>query len=706
MVNLSSAALPSEEELEFKRTNLPLKPGVYIYKDKDSKIIYVGKAKSLRNRVNSYWKERSKSEDPIYAQKITRLVAHIRDLEVFVVDNETEALLLENELIKKNQPIYNVMLKDDKSYPWVQITNEAFPRIRIIRGPERYGLQHKYIGPFVDGYDLKKTIRFIRKIFPFCTCKKTTSRKKRTRPCVYYQIKLCPGPCFGYITEEKYNQNIRNIELLLTGEIKPIQSMMKTKMEKASTELAFEEAVVWRDRLQALEQFTIEQSILSYDLADPEENSSQELENADDSNQERLEGRTYKKPLQNLRNLDVIAGHYSKKRAGIVIIHVRYGRVLGKTPYVFDVKEKLTSKTDYILSLLKQHYLRPDIPLPDEIVLETQLPSDIETGLLTYFSTRETHPSKLKISPQKRKPVKFRLPSEVDKTAGLIRIAKKNIELLISQKDEYEQHQKEKEIQLVEQSKINQGLRDLQTVLELDDVPLIIEGFDMAHLQGTDYTGSMVCLVEGRPSKKHYRRYKVRTVDKPDDIAAMKEVMTRRYTRAIKESTLPDLVVVDGGKGQLNMAHKLFVNLGIDYVPHIGLVKPEGRSEIYKTPRIVIPDEEETLQLPKNSPALHLIQHLRDESHRFANAYHRKLRNKRQTKSELDEIPGIGPARKKKLLQLLGSVAEIKRASEETLGDVIGPALAKTVFEHFQQKALEAQKKPKKKKYKLTKKKK
>jgi len=655
--------------------------------------------------VNSYWKERSKNEDPIYAQKTRRLVAKIRDVEVFVVENETEALLLENELIKKNQPIFNIMLKDDKSYPWVRITNEPFPRIRIIRGPERYGLQHKYIGPFVDGYDLKKTVRFIRKIFPFCTCKKTSSRKKRLRPCVYYQIKLCPGPCFNHITEKKYNQNINNIELLLTGEIKPIQTMMKQKMEAASKDLAFEEAGVWRDRLQALNQFTIDQSILSYDLVNPEDESVSNPEQDHDQNSEAIEGRTYKHPLQNLRYLDVIAGFFSKKRAGIVIIHVRYGRVLGKTPYVFDVTEKLTSKSDYIISLLKQHYLRLDIPLPDEIVLEKKLPMEIEAGLLDYFATRDTLQAERKIVPQKAKKVVFRIPSEEDKTAGLIRIARKNIELLISQKDEYEQHLKEKEIQAVEQNAINQGLRDLQVILKLDDVPLIIEGFDMAHFQGTDYTGSMVCLVEGKPSKKHYRHYKVRTVDKPDDIAAMKEVMARRYTRAIKEDTLPDLVVVDGGKGQLNMAHRLFVNLGIDHVPHIGLVKPEGRSEIYKTPRIVIPDEDETLQLPKNSPALHLIQHLRDESHRFANAYHRKLRNKRQTKSELDDIPGIGPSRKKKLLQFFGSVAVIKKTTELEIANVIGPAMAHTVIEYFKQKALLKDQTPKKKKYKLTKKK-
>jgi excinuclease ABC subunit C len=232
MTNNEIGSLPSPEELEFKRKHLPSKPGVYIYKNQELKVIYVGKAKLLQKRVNSYWKDRNKSEDPIYAQKIQRLVRDIKDIEVFIVENETEALLLENELIKKHQPIYNVLLKDDKSFPWVRITNEPFPRIQIIRGPERYGLQHKYIGPFVDGGDLKRTLKFIRKIFPYCTCKKTSTRNKRIRPCVYYQIKLCPGPCVKKIDEQQYNENIKNIELLLTGEIKPIQSMMKKKNDR------------------------------------------------------------------------------------------------------------------------------------------------------------------------------------------------------------------------------------------------------------------------------------------------------------------------------------------------------------------------------------------------------------------------------------------------------------------------------------------
>jgi excinuclease ABC subunit C len=676
---------PPISSLEFKRKHLPFQPGVYLYRNRQDQVIYVGKAKSLRKRVNSYWKERSRTEDPIYAQKVTRMIQEITDIEVIVVENETEALILENELIKEHQPRFNMMLKDDKSYPWVRITNEKFPRIKIIRGPERHGLQHKYIGPFVDGFDLKKTLRFIRKIFPYCTCKTTSTRKKRTRPCVFYQIKLCPGPCQNLISEKEYRQNITNIELLLSGEIAPIEQMMTTKMQDAAAQFHYEEAAEWRDRLAALQQFTVEQSIITYDLEHPEKTSVDKDQDTIDETREAI-----KLSIES-RNFDVIAGHMSKIRAGIVIIHVRAGRVIGKTPYVIEIRDKVITKDDFALELIKQHYFRPNIPIPDEIIVETAIPLEISESLEKFLATSGREKQSSPSSSEKTWSINFHLPHEEDKTAGIMRIAKKNVELLISQRDDYEQYLKTNALEQEKLNKAKRGLQELQDLLGLEDPPLIIEGFDMAHFQGTDYTGSMVCMVEGKPSKKHYRHYKIRSVDKPDDIAAMREVLTRRYTRAIKEDTLPDLVIVDGGVGQLNMTHQLFQDLGIDHVQHIGLVKPEGRSEIYTPPQIVVPDSSEKITLTHDSPALHIIQYLRNESHRFANAYHKKLRNKRQTKSELDDIPGIGPARKTKLLQIFGSVREIKAASMEELTSVIGSKLATVVYTHFQQKKEQSQ---------------
>jgi len=637
------------EELSFKLKNLPNLPGVYLFKDKENEILYIGKAKNLKKRIVSYWKERNPKEDPIYNNKIRKLVSLIHDIDLFIVENESEALILENELIKKHQPRFNALAKDDKSYPWVRITNEKFPRVSIIRDPERHGSQHKYIGPFVDAGDLRRLIKFIRKIFPYCTCKNKSTRNKRIRPCIYYQINLCPAPCCNEVDQKEYMDNINNIEQMLIGNIETIQKSMQTKMEDASKKLNFEEAAVWRDRLDSLEIFTIEQSIISYDLENIEK--------------KKQDGEDFSKPVW--KDFDIVAGFYSKERAGIIILHVRHGRLIGKTPYVINHGEKIVTKSNYFLSLFKQHYFRPEIPVPNEIISKNKIPKDIIEGLSTYFS-------KNKIS----KEVVFRKPSENDKTAGLQRIARKNIELLVTQKDQFDIHKG-----------ITIGLKNLKEILTLDEIPLIIEAFDMSHTQGTDYVGSMVCFVEGKPSKSHYRRYKVKNTQKPDDIAAMKEVMTKRYTRAIKDDNLPDLIVVDGGKGQLNMAHKLLKDLGIEDVPHIGLTKPEGRSEINKPPKIIIPELQDYIELPLKSESLHILQALRDESHRFAINYHRLLRKKRQKKSELDDISGIGPARKRKLLTFFGSVKEIRKASEEQIADIVGSSLAKVIFEYFQQKS-------------------
>ncbi len=421
-------------------------------------------------------------------------------------------------------------------------------------------------------------------------------------------------------------------------------------MIQASNELKYEEAAIYRNHLKELEIFTIEQSIISYDL----ENIEKKGQDAEDNT----------KPVW--KDLDIIAGFYSKDRAGIIILHVRHGRLIGKTPYVINLGEKIVTKSNYFSSLFKQHYLRPEIPVPNEIISKYEIPQDINEGLSAYFSKKKLNSKK----------VVFRKPTENDKTAGLQRIARKNIELLVNQKDQFDVHKG-----------IIKGLKNLKEILNLDEIPLIIEAFDMSHTQGTDYVGSMVCFVEGKPSKSHYRRFKVRNTQKPDDIAAMKEVMARRYTRAIKDDNLPDLIVVDGGKGQLNMAHKLLKDLGIEGIPHIGLSKPEGRSEINQAPKIIIPEHQDYIELPLKSESLHILQALRDESHRYAINYHRLLRKKRQKKSELDDISGIGPARKRKLLTYFGSVKEIKKASEEQIADVVGFSLAKAILEYFQQKS-------------------
>ena len=477
-----------------------------------------------------------------------------------------------------------------------------------------------------------------------------------------------------HISQYEYKDNITNIEKMLTGDVEFVEAILQSKMTEASVKLEFEHAAVFRDRIEALQMFTIEQSIFTYDLTKPPHAGNPSQSTSPSHGLDKL-GETESTDLDSQptilwKDVDVIAGEFSKKRAGMIIIHVKQGKLLSKTPYIVEHENKITSESTFLEEFIKQHYLRENIPIPDEIILKTPLSSTVETSIAHQNA-------------KKGKTLIFRQPLESDKTAGLLRIAEKNIQLLIRQKDDYEEYLQTNKHKNSNLTKIEQGLEELRQLLNLHDIPMIIEGFDMAHTQGTDYTGSMVCFVEGVPSKPHYRRYKVENVDKPDDVAAMQEVMTRRYRRAIAEETLPDLVVVDGGRAQLNMAHTLFQKMDIVHIPHIGLVKPKGRSEIYTPPKMLLPNSDAIIQLSKDSPALHIIQHLRNESHRFANQYHKNLRQKRQSKSELDEIPGIGPARKRKLLQFFGSVKEIKQITEAELEKVVGKTLAHSIKEFF-----------------------
>ncbi len=666
----TNASSVENEQLEFKKRNLPNKPGCYIFKDRNGKILYIGKAKYLKKRVNSYWAKKT-SVDIYYREKIEKLIKKITDIDVYVVENESEALLLENELIKKYQPKFNARLKDDKSFPWVQFTKEKFPRVKIMRKPEDHGMNHDYLGPFVDSGKLKNMLRFIRKIFPFCTCNSKYKRDHRTRPCTYYQIKLCPAPCLGKITLEEYNSNIEKVKQLLLGNIDEIEEYLEKKMIDASENLNFEEAAIWRDRIEALQSFTIHQSIMLYETKNKNQNNESEVE------QEEIDWNI----------IDVASGYSSKSRAGLIILHVRNGRLLGKTPYVIDIRKKISSTEDYFVDLFQQHYLRDDILIPDEIIVKDTFPSEIMISLKDYLT------DKLKVKKEntkdgKYKEVLFRFPNENDKSAGLMRIADKNIELLVKQRDEYEQYTKDLD---VDKTKINEGLSKFKELLNLEAIPLIWEAFDMSHMQGTDYVGSKVAFLEGVPNKSEYRRYKIREdLQGSDDVAAMKEVMTRRYRKLIKENqTKPDLIIVDGGTPQIQMADQLLNELGLGNIPHIGIAKPEGRSEKNKSPKIIHIDGESKKEiiLPIDSPALHLLQHIRDESHRFAIKYHRKLREK-HVSSELDEIEGIGPARRKKLLSFFGSIENIKNAPVEEISEVVGEKLAENVFLYFQKQDL------------------
>ena len=604
-------------DLEIQRKSLPNEPGVYLFKDNKGDIIYVGKAINLKKRVSQYFLK-TKYNDPFYEAKIKEMVKLIHLIEFIVTENEKEAYILENIQIKKYDPPFNVRMRDSKTYPWVGLFYaEDFPRIRIIRGPEKFSQKNLFLGPYTDRGEISGILRDLRKIFPYCTCKKPM--KKRTRPCIYYQLKLCPGPCMDAICKEDYLVNIKQIELFLKGETSELKEQIKKKMEKFSAEQNFETAAFWRDKLEAIEHSTSSQNVL----------------------------------LDQLLNKDIIGYHIEKDYAALIIIYIREGRITNKNPIKLDLRKKIVLKDEFLSSILEQYYQEIRFSLPDIIVI----PELIEDIDILKDVLRE-----LKDNIEIRTPIKDE--------EGLIRIANKNAKVMVDQQKEME------DIQRKEAGLMKKTLEDAQEILNLPDIPRIIEGFDISNIEGLDATGSMVYFLEGKPYNKYYRHYKIRSKSTPDDVAMMREVIERRYSYLLeKEYQLPDLILVDGGKGQLNAGVSVLKELGIDRIPIIGLAK--------RLEEIFIPGEKDSIILPKDSSILKLFQRIRDEAHRFAVRLHKKQRIKRVTGSILDDIKGVGPATRNKLLKHFGSVDGLKEANLEEISKIVGEKLGKLIKEYI-----------------------
>ncbi len=602
--------------LDLKRRSLPNEPGVYFFLNKKSTIIYIGKAINLRKRVNQYFLKQNYI-DPFYEEKIKELVKNIQSIEYIVTENEKEAKILENIQIKKNQPRFNVVMRDSKTYPWVGIFySEKYPRIRIIRGPEKYSKENLFLGPYTDKKEITRILRDLRKIFPYCSCKKKV--KKSKRPCLYYQLKLCPGPCIEAIPVDQYVQNVKQIEMFLKGQTEELKGQIQEKMGDAALLQKFEIAAFWRDKLQAIDHSVTTQNVL----------------------------------LDKKENKDIISYYNDEKRKFIamVIIHIREGKIANKTSFSFNIKEKLVHKDDIFPSIMEQFYQDLRHNLPDDIVVP-----EIYDGLDLFKEILNEYSSDLKI----RTPLKEEF--------GLLRIASKNAKVIVEQEIQME------EIRKKEEDHIQKALEEAKEIFNLPNVPRIIEGFDISNIEGTDATGSMVYFLEGRPYNKYYRHYNIRTKSTPDDVAMMKEVIKRRYTMILKNNyTLPDLILVDGGKGQLNAWFSVLKELGIEGITIIGLAK--------KFEEIFIPNEKEPIILPRNSNLLKIFQRVRDEAHRFAVKLHKKQREKRVRRSILDDIKGVGPATRTKLLRHFGSVENIKKATPEAIAQVVGKKLADTIL--------------------------
>ena len=604
-------------DLTDKIANLPQKPGIYQYKDDTGKIIYVGKAIKLRNRVRSYFNKQKQHD-----AKTRALVGKIADVEVIVTDSEAEALILEDTLIKKHKPRYNINLKDDKSYPYVKVTNEPYPRIFQTRTVVRDG--SKYYGPFTKVGDLYRVLDLIHKIFRLRTCALSitseTIRDKKHKICLEFHIKKCDGPCEGLISADDYNKNVDYAKSILSGKTRELEQFLRERMERFSEEMKFEEAAEARDQLSAVRQFVSKQKVVTSDLVDR----------------------------------DVFGIYREENTACSLVFTVREGKLIGRKHFIIKKADELRDE-EILQRTLDSWYSEQEF-VPKEIYLPTE-PEDIET--LTSI-----------LADKRKGTVHIKIPKIGDKR-HLIDLAENNAKYVLK---EYLLAISKRE------QTIPHAVQALQRDLRLKKTPRIIECFDNSHLQGTELVSSMVCFEDGRPKKSEYRKFKNQTVNKNDDFAAMREAVQRRYSRLINENgRLPDLIVIDGGKGQLSSAVGILKELGIfDKVAVIGLAK--------RLEEVFFPGNSEAILLPRTSSSLRLIQQLRDEAHRFAITYHRQLRSKRTFRTELTDIPGIGEKTALKLLKDVGSVEAVRNSTIAQLKVHLGEKQAKTVHQYFAEK--------------------
>ena len=577
--------------------DLPLVPGVYLMKDVEDRILYVGKAKSLKKRVKSYFRN---DLDP----KTRALMKHFHHMEYMVTDTEKEALILESNLIKKHMPRYNIRLKDDKRYPYIKVTNETFPRVLITRRVLDDGSY--YYGPFPEATALKRLVKFLKSLFKVRDCKRMDG------PCLNYQIDLCNAPCDKKITEEEYKKLVDNVSFFFEGKYDEIMSTLKSEMEQAAQNHEYEKAAVLRDQLNSVEDV--------------------------------LE----KQKMEFTRSLDqdVVASASDNELACAVVFSVREGKIIGKDDFLMSGAEN-TSEEKIISAFLKQYYTGPR-HVPAKIII----PKEVEDKKLVEEWLSEKRDANVSIE----------VPTE-GVGYRLVRMVSKNAEIILN-------HQKE----------VKGALLDLKKYLGIPRIPKRIEAFDISNISGKMAVGSMVVFENGAPKKNHYRRYKIET-EGPDDYAMMREMLERRYTGLLEDNGhSPDLVLVDGGKGQLNVATEVFNSLGVHDVPVIGLAK--------EFEHVFIPQTPSPLILPRNSEALLLLQRIRDEAHRFAINYHKTLRSKEFEKSRLDEIVGVGNKRKIKLLKHFGDISKIEEASVNDIAKVdgINRKLAEKIHEQLNDK--------------------
>jgi excinuclease ABC subunit C len=588
---------------------IPDAPGSYQFKDADGRVIYVGKARSLRQRLSNYFQSPA-GLPPRTAQ----MVGAAASVEWIQVRNDVEALMLEYNLIKAHRPRFNVRLRDDKSYPFLSITlDDEWPRATVMRGQKRKGV--RYFGPYGHAYAIRETLDLLLRSFPIRTCSdnKLARHQRSGRPCLLYHIERCSGPCVGNVSREDYDRLVGELIDFLDGNTEPVVRRLEAAMAEAADTLEFERAARIRDRLTSVRKAIERQQMVT----------------------ERPE------------DIDVIGVAEDDLEAAVQVFFVRRGRVVGRKGFVLDKVEDLT-RPQLVANILEQLYGEPTLDVPKE-VLVPELPDDPD--LYMEFLTH-----------LRGSAVGVRVPRRGDKRSLQETVTRNAAE-------EFTRHRLKRS---ADHNSRARALTSLQDALGLPEAPLRIECFDMSHLQGSDYVGSMVVMEDGLPKKADYRRFRVRTVDGNDDYAAMREVLTRRLSALLAERDRPmserprkfayppQLLLVDGGRGQLGVAVEVLEELGLEEeIPVAALAKQF--EEVY------VPGGAGPVRIPRQAEALYLLQRLRDEAHRFAISYHRQLRDKRMTKSVLDEVPGLGPGRRARLIKELGGIKAVRTAAREDL---------------------------------------
>ena len=596
-------------DFQYQLKNLPDCPGVYLMRNSLREVIYVGKAKNLKNRVRQYF-QNSKN----HTEKVKAMVKNISEFEYIVTDSEVEALILECNLIKKYSPKYNILLKDDKYYPFIKITNEEFPRVIVTRNHGNDSA--RYFGPYTDGTAVYIISDLIRKVFPLRTCRKLIKEGgSKTRTCLNYHINLCKGPCEGLISKEEYGKIIDDVVDLLTGKDKKITSRLRSEMEEAAEKLDFEKAASLRDKILAIEKINEKQKIIS----------------------------------NNFENEDFIAISQDEKDSCIQIFFLRDGKIVGREHFILD--NTGGEDADYVVEEFVKNFYGGAAFIPKVIYVSNIKDSDL---LEQWLSIKKDHK------------VTFKIPLKGEKKRILDMVQKNASHAL----EMFKLNDK------VNKELNNVALKEIQGALKLDCIPERIEAYDISNLMGMDSVGTMVVFQDGKAKNSDYRRFKINTVEGPDDYKSMKEILTRRFSHGLIEiqkitqneinfesgkfSVFPDLIMMDGGKGQVNIALEVLKELNIE-IPVCGMVKDDN----HRTKGLIYNDEE--IMLTPSSKAMLLITRIQDEVHRFAITYHRTLRDKRTLYSILDEIPKIGERRRIELLKKFGSLENIKKASLEEL---------------------------------------